>query len=269
MTSTIGTENWRIEACRNLARRHDKDASRVRIKVIPAQINQDQSNDHRFTARITRQIIDRDREVVLPSGILLRDYQVSGAIHWSHDFDRPIGIGGHVKRVGDALVAEGEFLRRPADYKGDFFPDFARAFVTQMVAAGKNPGVSIGFEILDSRRATPKDKKDFGEQVEIVTTKANLLEWSIATVPANPQAFVTSVGKSLDRPTLKALFPNISLGTDEPGNTHAETPTRKSVYLLPLRRPGGRTSQDRPLNADSIAMLVKQSIARKRGDLYV
>ena len=89
-------------------------------------------------------------------------------------------------------------------------------------------------------------------------------------MPANPHAFVTSVGKSLDRPTLKALFPDVTLGTPgQPIDTEAQAPVRKSLYLLKLRKPQAHSSHARLLDTDSIATLVKQSIARKRGDLYI
>jgi hypothetical protein len=253
----FGQEYWnKVQAV--IADKHGKRADRVRLKVVPSTFKQAKEGSHHFTATVTKGIMDRDREVVLPSGIMLRDFDNSGAIHWMHDFTLPVGIGGEIRKEGDSLVAKGQFLERPADLVGEFFPDFARAFVSQMVKAGKQPGVSIGFEVLEARPATHQDKRDFGEQTQLVTTKSNLLEWSIASVPANPAAFVTSLGKSLGRPALKALFPGIELPAPKP-----------IIYPLVLNRTKRYPLDMKPARTNKRAeRVVSIALARASGKLY-
>ena len=253
--------------------------NKVKIVVLPARIKTHEANDHKFEARITQQIIDRDREVVIPKGIMLEEFDESGAIHWAHDFDRPIGIGGPIKRMDDSLLAKAEFLRRPDDMVGDFFPDFARAFVTQMIKAGKRPGVSIGFEALESRRATNGDKAKFGDRVQIVTSKANLLEWSVATVPANPGAVVTSISKSLggfDRHLVKTLFPGCELAprTEAPRETKqvvavvvkdAAKPAPQPVYVI-IDKSKAKPKRRKP--AESPELIIAIKVAQGSGKLF-
>lgn len=248
----------------------------VKIVVLPARIKSHEANDHKFEARITQQIIDRDREVVIPKGIMLEEFDESGAIHWAHDFDKPIGIGGEIKRFDDSLLAKGQFLERPANFKGEFFPDFARAFVTQMIKAGKRPGVSIGFEALESRRATRGDKANFGDRVQVVTSKANLLEWSIATVPANPGAFVMSVSKSFDRHMIKTLFE----GVDLPARTEAPRETAQPVVVVTKAKPKptpqpvyviidkSKAKAKRQPPKKSLEVIIAIKTAEKSGTLY-
>jgi hypothetical protein len=65
------------------------------------------------------------------------------------------------------------------------------------MAAGINPGVSIGFMPIESRNATKADIAKYGAGVGAVHSKWKLLEFSIAPVQANQDAYVTAVGKGL------------------------------------------------------------------------
>jgi len=244
------------------------------IKVLPGRYKIDKADPFLFTAQITKQINDRDREVVMPEGIRLKNFRRSGAVHWMHDFSKPVAVPRDVKHVGDTLVSTARFMEREPDMKGEFFPDFARAFVTQMIKAGKMPGVSIGFEPLESRRPTSGDKEKFGKDVQLITSKADLLEWSIATVPCNPQSFVTTIGKSLglSRPAIKELF----YGVDLPAKAEPEqvvgviaTVARKKrvgpvlIYMDPPKKKAKTVRREDP------QIVVAKKVARLSGQMFV
>jgi hypothetical protein len=208
-----GTAEW-IDELKTLLRqrRHLPQGADLGVKVVPVDVDMDENDDHVFTARITKNISDRDDEALLPAGMIASEFDVSGAVFWNHDYDRPIAVPvGKLGKSDDAVIAKAQFLRRPDNHVGEFFPDFARAFISQMSKLGRRPGVSVGFIPLESRLPSEKDKKEYGQQLKRVFTRWKLLEWSIAPVQANPEAYVTAVGKSIGAGACKALF-----GVDPP-----------------------------------------------------
>ena len=210
----------------------------VRTAVLSPIIKSDGANDHRITARITTDSVDRQGEVLIPDGMDASEFVKSGAIFWNHDYDNPIAFPvGKILRGDRFVECQADFMKRPDSHVGDWFPDFARAFVSQGVAAGVMPGVSVGFISTRGRRATADDKKRYGEGVEYIHSNWKLLEWSIAPVQANQDAYVVAVGKGLiSRDTLK----RIGVTIPEPKPQPKKIPTM--IYVLPLevRKPDQR-----------------------------
>ncbi len=158
----------------------------IEIKTIPMELMSDGSG-HRFKARITTDTLDRDGEVMIPQGMDESEFNKSGAIFWNHNYDLPVAKPvGKMMRTKGYVDSEAEFAKRPDDYQGDFFPDFARAMVQQGIVKG----VSVGFIPLESRAPSKKDLEDYGDNVRRVHSKFRLLEWSIAPVQCNPDAMI-------------------------------------------------------------------------------
>lgn len=164
----------------------------VRVKSLGTMTG---SDSHTFSATISAATVDRDGELLLPAGMSARE--ASGTVFWNHDYDRPIGLSLSITPSGDRVRARGRFLKRPAGFIGTFFPDFARAFVTQAREAGRGVGVSVGLLNRKTRRPTKSEKDMHGPGLKSVVTAWDLLEWSIAPVQTNTSA-VTDI-KSLDR----------------------------------------------------------------------
>lgn len=224
--------------------------SDVNIKGLSSDIDVDSGDQHSFTARITTDGVDRDREVLLPAGCDATDFEKCGAIFWNHNYDQPIGVASKLSRGDRWIDGRGSFLKRPDDWEGDFFPDFARAFVRQMKAAGRSCGVSVGFVPKEARVPTRDDKAMYGEDVRRVISKWKLLEWSIAPVQANPQAMVQSIGKSLSPECVKALFPELST-------------TNKTYHFVIPRLPA-------PVDIEAtVRESVSLAVAKKSGRLFV
>lgn len=237
------------------------DDAPVEVKTLPIAVKMDADESHKFTARISTSSIDRDSEVVIPAGMDATDFEKMGTIFWNHNYDQPVGYAGSLKRDKDGIDAIGNtFMARPDDYSGDFFPDFARAFVSQAVKAGKQPGVSIGFMPTESRPPSKKDIEVFGPNVRRVISKWKLLEFSIAPVQANQDAVVTAIGKSLGNDAVKALG--------------LEIPREKRVVMVPMTpeirnfRPRQRPKRKQV----DIAAIVREEVAlqvkKLRGDIY-
>lgn len=274
-----GTPEWWAQRKGEMADRHGREADKMVIKVLPGRYKIDKADPFLFTAQITKQVIDRDREVVMPEGGRLQNFDRGGAVHWMHDFSKPVAIPRDVKHVGNTLVSSARFMEREDGMVGEFFPDFARAFVNQMIKAGKMPGVSIGFEPLEQRRATKGDKEQFGDGVQLVTSKWDLLEWSIASVPCNPEAFVTTIGKSLglSQPAVKSLFYGVDLPAKsvepapEPPQVVAAigvVPRRKRVgpvlvYMDPPKKKAKSVRREDP------QIVVAKKVAQVSGEMYI
>ena len=213
----IGTKEWADGVKAAMRKRHGlKDGQDVGITVMPADVAVDKLDPMIFTATITKRVLDRDGEVVLPTGGIFTEFDMSGAIFWNHDYDRPVASPvGKLLRDKETITAKARFMERPDGSQGEFLPDYARSFVASQSKVGKAAGVSIGFISLEERKPTSKDKDDFGPDVRNVITKWKMLEWSIAPVQANQESYVTAVGKSIGGPACKALF-GVDVPVEEP-----------------------------------------------------
>lgn len=226
----------------------------VMVKYVPAEIKAEDSQ--RFTATINTDTLDRDDEVVLPSGMIPTEFNESGLVFWNHDYDKPVAFPEKPKIVGGGVVCGAKWMERPADYVGSWFPDFAKALCQQASALGRSIGVSVGFIAMDYRAPSKKDIDTWGDRIRRVITRWKLLEWSIAPVQSNPSAVVTAVGKGLvSREAVKAC-----LGIDVPN----EAPKRK--YVIPVDvSPRRDVAKVRDVVAKSVAV----AVARQMGKLYV
>jgi hypothetical protein len=242
--------------------RHKLDEDTVVIvKSRAADVSLDEADSHLFSATISSDALDRDDEVLLPTGMDATEFMRSGPVAWNHDYDRPVAVPSSIKADGRNITAKASFMRRPKDYVGDFFPDFARAFVSQMVAAGMRPGVSVGFIPMESRNPSKKDIEQYGDQIRRVHSKWKLLEWSIAPVQSNPEAVVTAVGKGLIRRDIaKACCP--------PDMQLPETVTRRKLMIVMpewQHKPKPKRAVDvNKMIEDAVA----DEIARRSGKLY-
>ena len=246
-----------------MRKRHGlKDGSDVREMQTGLTVQPIADDPYRFTARITTDAVDRQDEVVIPAGGQFGEFLNSGAIFWNHEYDRPVGFPDKDKRIvrGESFVeAGGVFMRRPANFDGEFFPDFVREFVNQAAVAGINPGVSIGFIPIETRRPSKADIQKYGDGVQVVHAKWKLLEFSIAPVQANQEAVVIAVGKGIISPkAAKAVGFNFLI--DPP----APKPQRVIKCALMV------TGDTPKLDLDAIIQKeFKRSLYRKFGRLFM
>jgi len=150
-------------------------------------------------ARITTATVDRDKDVVLPAGVDLKDFRKNPVVLFGHDGQRyPVGTvpnGGFEKNT-DGITAKVEFAERP-----DTLPDeveWPADTVLSLFQQGVLRAFSIGFTVQSWRDATEKDKRKFGDDAERIIEKWTLLEFSVVTVPANQDALAVAVSKGFD-----------------------------------------------------------------------
>lgn len=220
----------------------------MQTKALSAQIAPSASG---FTAVITSETIDRDGEVLIPSGMNSKEFDRNPTLFWNHDYAEPVGKAvGPLKRKEREIVADFVFAKRPDGYAGEFFPEVAAALVGQGIVSG----VSVGYvpEEGGVRMATDIDRKKYGGSVSRIFSRWKLLEVSLAPLQANPEALITAVKKGLCSPVGAKRWFGI------------EVPKR---IVVTVDVPARSTEQKRkPIDVDAI---VRREIARAKGAVRI
>jgi len=162
----------------------------MQLKTLDATIK---SDGPKVDATITTETIDRDGEVIISQGMDATEFEKNPVVFYNHDYAQPIGKISELRRSEGKIDATIEFAQKPDDYEGSYFPEFVESLVEQGIVKG----ISIGFVPSPGgvRKASDKDRKDYGEEVRQVYSKWKLLEVSVAPLPANSTALVTAVQK--------------------------------------------------------------------------
>lgn len=148
-------------------------------------------------ARITTASVDREGDVVLPSGINARNYKRNPVVLFAHRGDTlPVGRAEGLETATDAITAKVLFAARPKSLpeEQEWIPDTLLDLFQQKVLRG----FSIGFQVPQDgwREATDRDRKNFGTNARRVITKWELVEFSVAPIPMNQDALAMAVSKS-------------------------------------------------------------------------
>jgi HK97 family phage prohead protease len=155
-----------------------------------------QDGERAVIARITTASVDRDGDVVLPSGADTRDFLENPVVLFGHDSSRvPVGKAVSMKRTPNDIKAKVEFAKRPDTHPDavEWVPDTVLALFQQKVLRA----FSIGFTIDDARDAGEKDLERFGKGARRIITRWKLLEFSVVPIPANQEALATAVSKGI------------------------------------------------------------------------
>jgi HK97 family phage prohead protease len=175
---------------------YDDEGDEVKVlKAYSNRIDMKADEPRTVVARISTTAVDRDGDVVLPSGLKLQEYRKNPVVLLNHDNGSlPIGKALSVQRDRDTVVAKVQFAERPAEHPegAEWVPDTILSLFKQKVLRA----FSVGFMPLDMRDANEKDRKKFGDHVRRVITDWNLLEFSVVPVPANQDALAVQVAKS-------------------------------------------------------------------------
>lgn len=164
--------------------------------------------------KITSSAIDRDGEVLLPAGMDAKEFRKNPIVFANHEYGVRDVVGKVIELMPkpDHWLAKVFMLPRPPDHDGEWMPDT----ILHMAKFGIM-GVSVGFQPMESRNPTDKDRKAFGEDVGKVYSKWKLLELSIAPLPANQDALILAVSKGLKRETAHKFWPKVMPASVKPG----------------------------------------------------
>lgn len=138
--------------------------------------------------------LDRDREIVVASGIDLKEFRKNPVVLFSHDYrNLPIGMAQWIKVDSDkkSLIAKTKYANHDEaqkiyEYRKDGFPlGESIGFIP------KNVVYKEDFDKLDIEKLNI-EKKDLKNAYAVITESV-LLEYSDVTVPANPGALTVAI----------------------------------------------------------------------------
>jgi hypothetical protein len=209
------------------------------IRLCETKLNAAQGG-REIVATISTTSVDRDGDVVLPSGADLRNFWKIPTVLMSHDHTTiPVGRvpKGGIRTTPNALIAKAEMLERPKTLPAnvEWQPDT----LLDLFKQGAPLGFSIGFRVKPDgfRYATDKDQKAFGDDAKRVITAWELLEFSVVAIPANQDAVAMAVSKCAVTPgswTRGAL----GLSSSSVVRIIPATPKRlrMEIGIMPVRR---------------------------------
>lgn len=136
-----------------------------------------------YEATISTTSLDRQGEVVIATGMQADNYMANPVVLYDHDYGErgglPVAKTLSLTVTTDAITAKFQFPPKGASVKADE--------VHALWDAGFLNAVSIGFLAMDYAKDAPV----------FTITSWELLEFSICSVPANPQALRRTLGDSL------------------------------------------------------------------------
>ncbi len=167
-------------------------SNETRSKTLAATV---EKNGPSIEATITTETIDRDGEVLISDGMNASEFEKNPVVFYNHDYAQPVGKIADLRRSKGKIDATIEFAQRPEGFEGPYFPEFVESLVEQGIVKG----ISVGFVPMPGgvRKASTKDREDYGDDVRQVFSKWKLLEVSIAPLPANGTALVSAVRKGI------------------------------------------------------------------------
>lgn len=148
--------------------------------------------------------MDRDYEIVMPSGMLLGSFQKAPHLLWNHKWSEPpIGHDAFIGSDGLGLAARSHFATTSFAediwtlVKGKHLRTSSIGFITLEYIDQYNPKFGPTVDLM--RQRWPEFEKEQADNLRGIHLRAVLMEHSIVSVPANPEALVIAISeKSLD-----------------------------------------------------------------------
>jgi len=148
---------------------------------------------------ISTEAMDRQKEVVLASGLDDSHYKMNPVVTLNHNYDvQPVGKSMWRKKVTNELrrgiLAKTFYPPRPATWSGEWPSDQAFALIQSGLMCAK----SVGFLTLASRPPTEADLRSRPEWAGCrrIVSKWLLLEYCCTWLPVNQEAIVAACSKS-------------------------------------------------------------------------
>lgn len=164
------------------------------IKYRSAQIKA-VSGANRFKFVASDESVDRYGDVVRAAGWELGEFRQNPVLLWGHDSSEPpIGTVDDIRVEGKQLIAETSFASDDAN-------PFAGK-IRRLVEAGIVKAVSVGFLPIKMKQRTGEK----GEFLGYEFIKQSLMELSVVSVPANPNAVALAKSMHFKQQDLDRIF---------------------------------------------------------------
>ena len=165
-------------------------------KAFEGQIIEVEAGKREIVACISTAAVDRDGEVVMPMGLVKKNY--SGlTVFYNHDTALPIGSALWVKHSGGRVLAK---------YRTTDKTQFGRDMFA-LAQDGILNGYSIGF--MPREYSAPSSAEIAGrpelKDVQRIYRQWELLEFSLVGIPANPEAVTLAISKKVSPETLELI----------------------------------------------------------------
>lgn len=140
---------------------------------------------------ISTAAIDRDREQLIPSGVILDNYRKNPVVLWGHDYKSiPIGKNVWIKSDGRGLIAKTIFA------KNERADEIYRGYTEDVGGTGPLlKAWSVGFIPIEVEDVEIRDARDAREKPKRIYPKWELLEYSGVPIPSCPEALTLAIEK--------------------------------------------------------------------------
>jgi HK97 family phage prohead protease len=146
------------------------------------------------TAVLSTDTVDRDREVVVPSGIDLRSFRKNPVVLFCHDMTLPVGKALYIRNEADDAKAKDQLIGKTKFASTPFALDIFKLYQEKVLRA-----FSIGF--MPTKGGPPEEKeiteKPAWAKARWIIRASELYEFSCVSVPANPEALAMAVSKGM------------------------------------------------------------------------
>jgi len=174
----------------------ERCVTKVYIDVEIKDVDRDERTEKSI---ITTECVDRDEEIVLSKGLDFEEFKQNPVVLFMHDPTKVVGRCQWVKADKGKVVAKTQYAKTEL---GDE--------VWELVRSGMLRGKSIGMDGMTVKRRdiTPQDvrKNNAWAGAKTVIEGATIHEYSVVSIPANPEALTEAWDKGLIKLT-KAYFP--------------------------------------------------------------
>jgi HK97 family phage prohead protease len=168
----------------------------MQMKTCEARTLETAPGKREIIACISTTAVDRQNEVVLPTGMLRKNH-AGMTVFYNHDTSRPIGVTLWIKPHDGKILAK---------FRCTDKTPFARD-IFALAQDGVLRTYSIGFRPLESSPPTAAEIRQHPEWADAVRVHRSweLLEFSLVGVPANPEALMLAISKGISPPAREAM----------------------------------------------------------------
>jgi hypothetical protein len=163
------------------------------FKLTDAELIDVEPGKREIVACISTPAVDRDGEIVLPSGLVRKNYG-GMTVFYNHDTDKPIAVSKWIKASANRVLAKSRFSDKT---------QFARDCFA-LAQDGILNGYSIGATSLESGPPTAQEIKTYGAAKRIYR-QWEPFEYSLVGILANPEAVALAISKGISPETIAIL----------------------------------------------------------------